>query len=107
MAGGEVDVGKTEGDAVEELVHTGTFPPAPLMRTWGQLPLLVGAPDPVKDMVDMVKTRKISYLLKSRIIKGPTSKRVDHLNRLMYSIVGILVLSVPSLFLLKGDQPIR
>ena len=26
VAGGEVDVGKTEGDAVEELVHTGTFP---------------------------------------------------------------------------------
>ena len=65
MAGGEVDVGKTEGDAVEELVHTGTFPPAPLMRTRGQLPLLVGAPDSVNARVDMVKTRRFLTYLKA------------------------------------------
>ena len=72
LVGGEVvlvDVDKTEGVIVD--IPTGTSPSS--CEQGEQLPLLVG--------LRSSQSMEISYLLKSRKIKGHTSKRVDHLNR--------------------------
>ena len=83
MAGGEVDVGKTEGDAVEELVHNGTFPPGPAHANKGTVTTPRRRSRFSQCTRRYGKNTEISYLLKSRIIKGPTSKRVE----LIYSIL--------------------